>query len=122
MDLQSCCLAAPTRDSGRYDAPEIRPDDRQPLLETAHREHSDRKRSDASCRRRTTEHEIEPRRVWGWVLETSARLAGVGIGCINPRTTLGFGEAHILLGGGGRIAPCDLPNYWADFQNSNAIR
>ena len=30
---------------------------------------------------------------------------------------------YILLGGGGggRIAPCDLPNYWIDFQNSNAF-
>ena len=28
----------------------------------------------------------------------------------------------ILLGGGGVSAPCDLPNYWTDFQNANAIR
>ena len=33
------------------------------------------------------------------------------------RASLGSGESHILLGGGGISAPCDLPNYWTDFQN-----
>ena len=38
------------------------------------------------------------------------------------RAPLGFGESHILLGGGAYRPPCDLQNYWTVFQNSNAIR
>ena len=39
------------------------------------------------------------------------------------RTPLGSVELRAPLGRGGfRPPPCDLPKYWADFQNSNAIR
>ena len=37
------------------------------------------------------------------------------------RATWGSGESHILSGGGAYRPPCDLPNYWTDFQNSDAI-
>ena len=33
---------------------------------------------------------------------------------LSTRAPLGSGKLHSVGGGGGRIAPCDLPNYWSD--------